>query len=163
MSNDLPQPTPNDPIPDRDHALRYIGRKHVHDGVVNGSGFMRRPETSHSQEESASSINWMECFPFPVSNQVQEIKVRRRIKYEKRGILAKINIGQTKQYVATNATVAVTLAFLHDPLKATTDKPADPSHAGIHGIPIVNTPEAELLQDLLVHCIIEKFPVDPDR
>ena len=156
MRKALP-PQPQTPLPDADHVLRYIGRKHVDNGVVNGSGFMRRP-----LEGTPPSVNWMECFPPPIERQVQEISARRRIKYEKRGLLVRINVGNTKQYVAQNQAIAITLAFLHDPLPAENGKPEDPSHAVIDGIPIEKTPEAELVQDLFVDCILNQFDVTPD-
>jgi hypothetical protein len=52
--------------------------------------------------------------------------------------------------------------FLHDPLPAENGKPEDPSHAVIGGIPIEKTPEAELVQDLFVDCILNQFDVTPD-
>ena len=123
--NSLP-PQPQTPLPDTDHVLRYIGRRHVDNGVVNGSGFMRRP-----QEDTPPSVNWMECFPLPIENQVWEISARRRIRYEKRGLLVRINVGHTMRHVEENATIPITLAFLHDPLPAEegeNGKPADDSY-----------------------------------
>jgi hypothetical protein len=111
-------PKAGTPLPEEDHVLRYIRKKHVDNGVVNGAGFMRRPT-----EDSPPSVNWMECFPPPVANQVDEISARRRLKYEKRGKLVRINVGHTKRYIAENAprpvaesANAIVLAFLHDPL-----------------------------------------------
>jgi hypothetical protein len=165
--SDFRSPEPNTPLPEDDHVLRYIGKKHVDNGVVNGSGFMRRPT------EDATSVNWMECFAPPVPNQVGEISKRRRIKYERRGQLVRINVKHTMLYVVENAKpTEIVLAFLHDPLQAisagggnstTTGKPADPSHALIYGVPVEKTPEAELIRDLFVACIIEQFAVEPDR
>jgi hypothetical protein len=152
-------PQPQTPIPDADHVLRYIRRKHVDNGVVNGSGFMRRP-----QEDTPPSVNWMECFLLPIEKQVQEISARRRLKYEKRGLLVRINVGHTRQYVAKNAKdagIAITLAFLHDPLPAENGKPADDSHAVIDGTPLEKAPGVELVQDLFVDCILNKFEVTP--
>jgi hypothetical protein len=149
-------PLPGTPLSDDGHVLRYIGRKHVDDGVVNGSGFMRRPG------EDAPSVNWMECFPPPVENQVAEISARRRIRYERRGQLVLINVGHTKHYVIENATIPIELAFLYDPLVAENCWPKDCSHAVIEGVPAVDTPEGELVQDLFVNCILEQFDVVPD-
>jgi hypothetical protein len=145
-------------------VLRYIRKKHVDNGIVNGAGFMRRPA-----EDTPPSVNWMECFPPPTANQVAEISGRRRIRYEKRGKLVQINVGHTKRYVTENAArliaenaSAIVLAFLHDPLRAEKDWSADPSHAVIDGIPVEKTPNAEGIQDLLVDCILEQFDVVPD-
>jgi hypothetical protein len=155
-SEPLP-PEPGKPLPDSDHALRYIGKKHVDNGNVNGSGFMARPG------EKAPSVNWMECFPAPIDNQVAEISARKRIKYERRSRLVRINVAHTKQYVSANAPTPIELAFLHDPLLPENDTPEDPSHAVIEGVPTVNTPDAELVQDLFVDCIIDQFPTVTDK
>jgi hypothetical protein len=155
---------PGTPLPDEDHVLRYIRKKHVDNGIVCGAGFMRRPT-----EDTPPSVNWMECFTPPIVNQIEEISARRRIKYEKRGKLVRINVGHTKRYVAENVTLSsaetpilFVLAFLHDPLRAEKEQPADPSHALIDGIPVERTPDAELIQDLLVDCILDQFDVVPD-
>jgi hypothetical protein len=148
-----------DPLPDDDHILRYIGKKHVHEGIVNGSGFLSRPQ------ESAPSVNWLEYFPPPLENQVAQVAAVKRIKYEKKGKLVRINVGQTKAYVAANATDPIELFFAYDPLLVDIVKgyQADPSHAEIRGVPVENTPEGELVKDLLADCIIDSPSFSPDR
>jgi hypothetical protein len=47
-------------------------------------------------------------------------------------------------------------------LRAEKEWPADPSHAVINGIPVEKTPDAELIQDLFVDCILDQFDVVPD-
>ena len=114
--------------------LRYIRRKHV-DGeknLIDGAGFLPRPN------EAAPSVNWMECFAPPTENQCNEICARRRIKYEKRGKLVRLNVGHTRNHVQTNAPsqVQVQLNFIHEPLvlrRALTSM--IPSHAEINGMP----------------------------
>jgi hypothetical protein len=157
-------PEPGTPVPEEDHVLRYIRKKHVDNGIVSGAGFMRRPS-----EDTPPSVNWMECFTSSLEKQVAEISARRRIKYEMRGKLVRINVGHTRRYVAENAKRHTTkppslivLAFLHDPLRAEKEWPADPSHAVINGIPVEKTPDAELIQDLFVDCILDQFDVVPD-
>jgi hypothetical protein len=144
------------PISDSHHVLRYVRRKHVDNGVVNGSGFLARPN------EDAPSVNWMECFSLPIENQVSEITKRRRIKYEKRAQLVRLNVGHTREYVKKNSPVEIDLTFLHDPLSAEGDFCEDSSHAIIRGMPVLDTVEGEMIGDLLVDCIIERFHVDPD-
>jgi hypothetical protein len=146
-----------EPLPDDHHVLRYIGKKHVDNGVVNGSGFLRRPS------EDASSVNWMECFPPPEINQILEVINRRRLKYEKRAQLVKLNVGHTKAYIFENSPGKTKLAFVHDPLPAEGAFLEDQSHALICGVPVLDTPEGEMIKDLLGECIIEKYPVVPDR
>ena len=123
------------PLPDHDHVLRYIGKRHVDNGVVNGSGFFIRPT------EDLPSVNWMECFPPPIDNQVAEIKARRRLRYEKNALLVRLNVGATKQYLSLSSTTTVEVDFILDPLPAENGRPEDPSHAVIKGVPVVDTPE----------------------
>jgi hypothetical protein len=146
------------PVPDPDHALRYIGKKHVDKGTnqVNGSGFLARPG------EDAPSANWIECFEGPIENQLSEIRERKRFKYEKRGRLVRLNVGNTRQHIVSNAPFSINFAFLHDPLPAEDDRPEDPSHALMHGAPELDTPEGEMIQDLFLDCILESFEVLAD-
>ena len=146
-------------LPDADHVLRYIARKHVDAGVINGSGFLARPR------EEAPSVNWLDYFSPPVENQVAEVSARRRLKYEMRGRLARINVGATRAYVAANSPERAELYFAYDPLPddAVGGRPPDPSHAQIRGVPKESTPEGELIGDLMCDCILDSYPVTPDR
>jgi hypothetical protein len=153
---------PGDSLPDTDHVLRYIGRKFVDpkDIEIDGNAFLSRP-----LEKDGPSVNWMEFFSGDTANQIAEIKKVKRIKYEKRGRVAKLHVGRTKQYLQESAALAIDC--IYDPLiaiegDAKTCKPPDPSHAYMKGVPIMDTPESEAVGDLLVGCIIESFPVDPD-
>jgi hypothetical protein len=150
---------PGDNLPDPDHALRYIRRKFVDlDDQINGSAFLGRPAEKHN----GPSVNWMEAFPGELPTQIAEIRKVKRMKYEKRGRVAKLCVGQTREYLQENA--ALGIDFIYDPLPpdAETCKPADPSHAYMKGVPIEDSPEGERVRDLFVHCIVESFPVDPD-
>jgi hypothetical protein len=153
----MAQPISGSSLRDDHHVLRYIGKKHVDNGVVNGSGFLTRPQ------ENAPSVNWMEYFALPVINQVSEITSRRRMRYEKNALLVRLNVGHTRRFVGSNSPIPVELSFIHDPLPAENGKPEDPSHAIVTGVPVIETPEGELIKDLLTHCILERFPVVPDR
>jgi hypothetical protein len=150
-------PVSGSSVSDDDHVLRYIRKKHVDNGVVNGSGFLTR------RQEDAPSVNWMECFVLPTSNQVSEITARRRMRYEKNALLVRLKVGDTRRYVGANSPIPIELSFIHDPLPAENGKPEDPSHAVITGVPLLETPEGELIKDLFTHCIIERFAVVPDR
>ena len=92
-------PNNGDHVPGADHLLRYIDKKYVDPEAnqIDGSGFLAR------KDEEAPSANWMECFPAPTENQIAEIRGVKRIKYEKRGRLARINVERTIQHVSANA------------------------------------------------------------
>jgi hypothetical protein len=143
-------------VPEADHVLRYIRPRHVENGVVNGEGFLARPG------EDAPSVNWLEWFDPPIENQVAEVGSVTRLKYAKTGQLARLNVGHTTRYVRENDPNGLTLSFVHDPLDADDDYPADPSHSLIHGFPVQDTPEAALVKDLIADCIIPPlFPAVP--
>jgi hypothetical protein len=147
MTNELPQS--GLPIPDEHHVLRYIAPRHVENGIVNGAGFLRRPG------EDASSVNWLEYFDLPVEDQVQGVREVARLRYAKTGQLARLNIGATRNYVRENSPEGLELSFVHDPLMAEGDFPADPSHALIQGVPTADSVEAELIKDLIADCIVQ--------
>lgn len=135
-------------LADDHHVLRYVAPKHIDNGIINGSAFVRR------QHEHSSSVNWMEWFPLPVESQVAGVRSVRRLTYARNGRLARLNVGGARRYIEERA--QVDLSFRHDPLPAVQGYPADPSHALIHGIPA--GPHGELIQDLLAESIIAHFP-----
>ena len=143
-----PVPRENSPLPNLDHVLRYIPPRHVEDGVVNGEAFLAKPA------EDAPSVNWLEWFDPPIENQVAGARSLTRLRYAKTGQLARLNVGQTVQYVRENDPNGLVLSFVHDPLDATDAHPADPSHSLIYGVPTQETPEATLIKDLMADCIL---------
>jgi hypothetical protein len=56
------------------------------------------------------------------------------------------------------ATELPTLLFVQDPLESNEDFAADPSHSLISGLPAGNTPEAELIGDMIAECVIGAHP-----
>lgn len=136
-------------IPDDHHVVRYIPPRHIDNGIVNGEAFLRRPH------EEASSVNWLEYFKPPVENQVKEIRAAARLRYAKTGVLARLNVGETKEHVKNNSPLGLVLDFVHDPLPESAPYEGSPSHALIHGIPATNSPEAAIIQDLISECIID--------
>lgn len=98
---------------------------------------------------------------------MDEIKNRKRFSYEKRGKLVKLNVEQTEQCIfeksAEAGIAASRVLFIHDQLEADDIHPADPSHALATGVPVIDTgPEAELIGDLFLECVLEVFDVEPD-
>ena len=89
---------PGDSFLVADHVFRYVQRKFVdpHDSRIDGNAFLSRPA-----ENGGPSFNWMEFFEGDTAARIEHIRRLRRLKYEKRGRVARLNIGQTKSYVAT--------------------------------------------------------------
>jgi hypothetical protein len=160
----MPPPVKGNRLPPSDHVLRYVGKKHLDSSTnaVNGSGFLARPD------EDAPSCNWLEYFPAPLTNQIAEIRTRKRFKYEKRGKLVRLNVSTTEHHVrdnlaAANLTTVAAILFVHDPLEAEDSKPADHSHSLASGVPQIGAgPAAELIGDLFLDCTLEIFDVSPD-
>ena len=146
-------PNDGDSVPNSDHLLRYIDKKYVDSGtgVIDGNGFLARPN------EGPPSSNWIECFDPPIENQLDNIRAVKRIRYEKRGQLVRINAGHTIKFVKDSAKGAAPLRFVHNPLPPMDGKLSDPSHVLMHGIPEGSSSEADLVKDLLRECIIDVF------
>jgi hypothetical protein len=151
-----------DKLPDADHVLRYIRKKFVDlKDQIAGDAFLSRPP----EKDDGPSVNWMEFFSGDTASQIAEIRKVKRMTYEKRGRVAKLQVGRTKRYLQESAALAIDC--IYDPLPAIdgdakTCKPPDPSHAYMKGVPFVDTPQGAAIRDLLVHCIDESFPVVPD-
>ena len=152
---------PGSSLPESDHALRYIAKKFV-DSAANqiaGSAFLSRP----TERDDGPSVNWMEFFDGDTNTRIEEIRRLRRLNYEKRALVALLNVGQTKGYIRDLAQREID--FIYDPLPDDIErnKPADPSHAHLSNIPVggLDSPEAESIGDLIVHCVVNSWPVTP--
>ena len=142
-----------EPVPDQDHILRYVAPRHIDDGVISGSGFLGKPG------ENAPSVSWLECYPEPLENQLSEVRRRSRLKYGAAARLVRLNVGQTRAYVAGNSPFGISISVLHDPQPADAEHPLeDPAHSLMHGIPDRDSPQGETVGDLIVNCILEQFP-----
>lgn len=150
---------PGDSLPETDHVLRYIRRRFVdpNDNQIDGNAFLSRPA-----EDGGPSFNWMEFFVGDTTRQIEQIRRLRRIKYEKRGRVTRLNVGQTTSYVRNQ--IQRVIDFISDPLREDTSRnwPADPSHAYLSNIPVIDTPEGEAIGDLIAHCVVESWPVVAD-
>lgn len=96
-----------------------------------------------------------------------EIRARKRFKYEKRGKLVRLNVSATERYIREEAAdlvaAAAAIFFVHDPLESEHPYPSDPSHSLATGVPQIGCgPDADLIGDLFLDCILETFDVVPD-
>jgi hypothetical protein len=146
-------------LPPDDHVLRYIRKKHVdrEANKINGAGFLRRPG------EDAPSFNWLECFSAPIENQLSEIRRCKRVQYEKRGKLVRLNVARTERHIAEKSTLQSDVQFIHDFLDAENGMLADLSHSIGRGVPEVGGgPEVEMIGDLFLDCVLEIFDAPTD-
>jgi hypothetical protein len=135
-------------------VLRYVGGLHIDQGEINGSAFLCRAT------EPSPSVNWLECFGGTLEQKVDEVRKRARMKYGTTARLARLNVGRTIAYVFENTPNSLVIEFVLDQLKADPERglPEDLSHALMKGVPKADTPEGELIGDLVANCIIDSFP-----
>ena len=72
------------------------------------------------------------------------------------GRFAELNVGRVKQHILDELDM---LRFVHEPLPAIGQYRADSSHSEIAGLPPKDTPESELIGDMIAECIEAVHPV----
>ena len=127
------------------HVVRYVKPTSRHeDGSVDGSAFRLR------SGDNGLSVNWLEYFSdLTKAQQLDEVRRLSRLTMRKRGCLAELGVGATKQY----SPELTALRFVHKPLATENGYEADPSHSEIIGLPQGDSPQAALLGDLIAECI----------
>ena len=115
----------NDPVPDSDHVSRLCKPSHIVDGVPAATAFKLRAG------EKYLSVNWLEYLA--LSDRPSAIAEIRRVLNAKltisaRAKIAILNVGTLRDAVRNST--GTSLRVLHVP------EPDDPSHSGIHDIPL---------------------------
>lgn len=138
-------------LPDSDHVVRYAGFTDIlDDGTLNCSAFQLR------KEETGLSVNWLECFEDrDKEQQLEAIRPLIRLKRGRKGGLAELNVGKTREHLGNRLEQ---LRFISVPLPADEKFEADPSHSEIIGLPPKDSPESELIGDMIAECVIEIHP-----
>lgn len=119
------------------------------DDIV-GDLLLRRPN------ESGVSVNRLEAFAPPLENQLTEIRRRSRLTYKPKGRLVSFHIATLKRELLRS--VSAHIDVVARPLEDEGKHLADPSHAELLGMPQENTPEGELLRDLVALCANDILP-----
>lgn len=142
-----------DDLPAADHVVRYVKPTLIQeDGTVNGADFRLRP---NRPDETGVSVNWLEAFDGDKAHQVAHVRRLYRLTVRRTGRFAELNVGAVREKVAEEL---ATLRIVHDPLDAEGDFEADPSHAEIVGLPPGDSPEADMIGDLITECVITMHP-----
>lgn len=139
-----------DDLPAADHIVRYVKPSMIEeDGTPNGSEFRLRP---NRPDETGLSVNWLEAFAGDKSHQIAEVRRLYRLAVRKTGRFAELNIGNVRGKLAEELE---TLRIVHDPLDAEAGFDADPSHAEITGLPPGDSPEADMIGDIIAECVVD--------
>ena len=142
-----------DDLPAGDHVVRYVKPSMIlSDGTPDGSDFRLRPTRP---DEEGLSVNWLEAFEPPKTQQLSEVRRLFRLSLRPNGRLAEMNVGRVLREVGKELN---TLRVVHDPLEPTRVFDADPSHAQITGLPPGDTDLAMLVGDLVAECTIGTHP-----
>ena len=142
-----------DDLPAADHVVRYVKPSMIlEDGTPDGSDFRLR---AARPDETGLSVNWLEAFEPPKTQQLSEVRRLFRLSVRRNGRFAELDVGTTLRTVSEKLT---TLRMLHDPLEATAEFDADPSHAQIVGLPPGDSDEAALIGDLIAECVVGMHP-----
>jgi hypothetical protein len=150
-----------DPVPDPDHILRYAGGAHIDvdsetgNPVILGSAFISRP-----RDHGAISVHWLEAFSGSLEEQVSAARAVSRLSRRRSARFARLNVGQLRSYVAENNPAGTSLEVTQDPLEPdpTHGLEGDRSHSLVSPVPYHDDPIAELVGDLIAHCVLDIFP-----
>jgi hypothetical protein len=135
-----------DSIPDSDHVLRHVKGRFVQEEDIDGGGFRLR------EGERELSFNWMEYYRNRTPDeQLELIRKTFPLKLNKKDRFAKLNVGSTKSRVSSEHPEKKVIDFIEDGYQEV------PSHCLMTGDPDVY----EMLADILLECILEKFPAIP--
>jgi len=136
-----------------DHVVRYVKPSMVlEDGTPYGSGFRLR---TSRPDESGLSVNWMEAFEPPKTQQLSGVRRLFRLSVRPNGRFAELHVGTVLHRVSEELN---TLRILHDPLDAADGFDADPSHAEMVGLPPGHSDEAAMVGDMIAECVVDMHP-----
>lgn len=137
-----------DPLPDEHHIVRYLSPSQVRDGSGQAAGFVLRPS-----DDGMFSVDWLECLAATGPDPLGEARRVSRLDLRQNGRFAVLRVGDILHAVtATLTRLAVTHdrpRVTHDPLPAEGDRPANPAHSLLLGLPPPGTDEAYAVGDVI--------------
>ena len=135
-----------DEVPDQDQIVHYVKpSKILDDGTVDGSEFCLRPD------DAGLSVNWLNYFSSsPSSEQLEAVSQGIQLQLSRNGRFAEFNVGEVREHLREECG---SVRVLHDPRPPTDEFGADPSHCEIMGLPAGDSPEGELVGDMIAECI----------
>lgn len=139
-------------LPDDNHVVRYVKPTHLRkkDGKATGAAFCLRAD------ETGLSVNWLEYFhEYSKNEQLAEVRRLSWLNMNKNGRLAELHIATTKLCVRTELEE---IGFIHSPRPEDDTHKADPSHCEITGLPLDNSPESEMIGDMIAKSVQTTYP-----
>ena len=138
-------------LPDEGNVVRYARPTQVLDGRVDGSAFLLR------ENEPRLSVNWLEYFDDqPRPQQLVEIRRLIRLTLGRTGLFAELNVGATRKHIGD---MVDELRFTHSPLDSRRwFRSRSFAQRSLWGYLHEDTPEAELIGDMIAECVTEVHP-----
>ena len=143
-------------LPDADTVVRYVNKTNVHPGgkgVLSGAFFLR-------EHESGISVFWLQYFQVAtLSEQLAEVRVAAKqsnYRMKRSGRLAELRVGVTRERInRAFEHHKCKIQFIHAPSQG------NRSHSEIVGIPANDSPEAEMIADLIAESVIQVHEAVP--
>ena len=107
-----------DPVSSTDNVVRYVSGSRILGDTVLAQAF----------EDSAISVNWLECRDGNKDQQLDRVRRLSRLKRRQSGRFAELNVGTVRS-------LASGVDVVEEPLEASAEGPAAPCHAEIVGVP----------------------------
>lgn len=140
-------------LPSTDTIVRYVKPSMVQeDGNPDGSEFRLR---SNGSDDTGLSVNWLEIFGNAKPDQLANVRKVSRLRRKPTGRFAEMNVGTVLQTIGHELHNAL---IVHDPLPATEEWDADPSHSEFVGLPPQDSDQALLVGDLIAQCVVAMHP-----
>ena len=139
-------------IPDEDQIVHYVKpSKILDDGTIDGSEFILRPN------DRGLSGNWLDYFaPLPKTLRLEAVALKVQLDPNFNGKFAEWNVGALREHLLAED---YSLTVDHVPSRATDRYGPDPSHCEVYGLPAHDSPEAQLVGDMIAESIQSIHPV----
>ncbi len=131
-------------IPDDHYVVRYAKPSLINEDRITGAVFELKPG------EPGLSVNWLDFFENCIKDQqLDKVRESTQMDMNKNGRLAELNVGRTKLHLISEMK---SISFKHKPCDD------DPSHSEVFGLPSGDTPEAELIGDMIAQTVTAVYP-----
>lgn len=140
-----------DSVPPADHISRLCGGSHIDPdtGSVGPGAFMLKPK----DVDNALSVNWLEFLSLADRAaqiaEVQHVLAKKMKKIGPTSRLAVLNTGRAIEAISEATAVKLRISVVHDP-QSVPGLWDDPSHSGIHGLPLDDDSPAVALAQCVV-------------
>ena len=130
-------------LPDDANVVHYVSPSRVTEtGEAGWEGFRR------NNDGEPPSVHWLQQLGSEKAKQVSAARKVSRVQLRSNGRLGELRVGDV---VARRDEIR----FVHDPLCATDQYPADPSHSDMMGVPERGAANERLVCEVIASCVTQ--------